>query len=637
MPPSLASSTPAAAPGHSPEQERFARELSLASAGAMTLGDLMERANGWQASGQAERAALLYERWVAASNSPMRHVACFNWGAVLGAMQRYEQAEQAYRTALTMAPGFHHARVNLGHQLEHLGRIDEALDAWREVWEAGCENPAAVPRELQLHAVNNLARCLEQARRLADAEHYMVKSLEFEPHQRDVLQHYVHVRQKQCAWPVYKPVGDVTENQMLMSTSALAMLSASDDPALQLLAASRFVSEKVSASTEQPLHDPLRRPHERLRVGYVSSDFCLHAMGLLIPELLELHDRSRVEVYGFCWSREDGTALRERLIGAMDHHIRLGGLDDLSAARLIASHEIDVLIDLHGLSSGARPAIMGHRPAPVQIGYLGLPATSAVPGVDYMIADRYVMQPEYLPYCTEQPMYVSHCYQVSDRQRKVAKKPRRSDYDLPDDAFVFCSFNNNHKFSEPVFKSWMRILGQVPDSVLWLLADNEPARENMLTCADQHGIDRERLIFAPRVAPDEYLARFALADLFLDTFPYNAGATANDVLWMGTPILTRSGKTYISRMAGSLLTSVGLPELITETVADYERMAVNLGRHPTRCESYRRYLTEHGRQSPLFDVPALVREIEQGYARLAQERWQRAVHAQSTTPQPARA
>ena len=208
---------------------------------------------------------------------------------------------------------------------------------------------------------------------------------------------------------------------------------------------------------------------------------------------------------------------------------------------------------------------------------------------------------------------------MSDRQREVAPLPTRAAYGLPEDAFVFCSFNNTFKFTEDVFRSWMRVLQQVPHSVLWLLADNEWALANMQREADAHGIARERFIMAPRVAPPEYLARFQLADLMLDTFPYNAGTTASDALWMGLPIVTYSGRSYISRMAGSLLTNVGLPDLVTFSLQDYERLAVQLGNTPLRVASYKRYLAEHGRQSKLFDVPGLVKDIEREFERMALE------------------
>lgn len=589
--------------------------LAQARSGRMPLGELLQQAERLSAGGHAEASAALYEQWIDSTESPHRHVACFNWGTVLGALRKPVQAEAAYRQALTLMPAFGQARVNLAHQLEQQGRHDEALAEWKTVYEAGAAGTDALA--LQLHAINNSARLLETLRRFDEAEALMRRSLALQPEQPDVLQHYVHVRQKQCAWPVYDTPGEVTANQLLTATSPLAMLSASDDPALQLMSAQRFVMHKVPKAPAEPLHRQGPRREGKVRIGYLSGDLHMHAVGLLTAELFGLHDRSRFEVTGFCWSTEDGSALRQRIVAGLDHLVPLAGVDDSTAARLIAQRGIDVLVDLQGLTSGARPGILVQRPAPVQVSWLGLPGTSAIPGVDHIVADRYVMPPELLPYCTERPVYLPHCYQVSDRQREVGPKPSRADYQLPQDAFVYCSFNNNFKFSPELFRAWMRTLQAVPNSVLWLLADNAWAQEHMLREADAHGVARERLVFAPRVAPPQYLARFQLADLFLDTFPYNAGTTANDVLWMGTPLLTLSGRSYISRMAGSLLTAVGLPDLITTTLADYEQRAVQLGREPARIASYKRYLAEHGRGSALFDTPRFTRELEDAFERLA--------------------
>lgn len=592
--------------------------LDAARSGTMELAVLMERAQSLQQSGMPEAAGLLYQNWIAGTpTSPYRHVACFNWGTLLGAMQRHAEAENAYRMALTLSPRFAQARLNLGHQLEHLGRMPEALAEWRGVIDdQALDAVGSTELELKLHAMNNSARLLETHKRYAESQALMRRSLELKANQSDVMQHYVHIRQKQCDWPVYQPVGEVTHNQLLCSTSLLAMLSASDDPALQLMAAQRFVHEKVVKTSER-LHAKTAPRSGRIRVGYLSGDLCMHAVGLLTAELYELHDKDRFELFAFDWSRDDGTPLRARILKAMDHHVRLHGVDDRAAAQRIADAGIDVLVDLQGLTNGARPNILAYRPAPIQVGYLGLPATSALPGVDWIIADRFVMPPEYLPYCTEKPIYLPHSYQVSDRQREIGAMPTRAQYGLPEGAFVYCSFNNNHKFSEDMFASWMRIVAAVPHSVLWLLADNEWAKANMLRVAAEHGVSAERLIFAPRAAPPDYLARFQLADLFLDTFPYNAGTTASDCLWMGTPILTRSGRSYISRMAGSLLSAVGLPDLITFSLAEYEQRAVQIGQNPGRAASYKRYLHEQGRSSALFDMPAVVRAIECEFERLA--------------------
>jgi predicted O-linked N-acetylglucosamine transferase (SPINDLY family) len=598
----------------SPALSEADRALALARSGGMGLAELMNQGQALVHSGRAAEAAALYEAWIGHTVSPLLHVACFNWGTVLGALQRPAEAERAYQRALALSPAFHQARLNLGHQIEVQGRPDEAIAQWRQV----ADHPG-VEQDLLLHALNNMARLLETLRRYDESERCMVRSLEQKAAQPDVIQHYVHLRQKKCAWPVYQPVGELTLNQLLTGTSVLAMLGQHDDPALQLLAAQRFVHERTPKPPAVPFHKSGPRRDGKVRIGYLSGDLHMHAVGLLTVEMLELHDRERFEVYAFSWSRNDGTPLRARILNAIDHYVPIAGLDDTTAAQVIAQHGIDILVDLQGLTNGARPAIVGMRPAPLQVSYLGLPGTCALPGVDWILADRFVMPEALQPYMTEKPIYVPHCYQVSDRKRVAGPMPKRSDYGLPEDAFVFCSFNNTFKFTEDVFRSWMRILKQVPNSVLWLLADNEWALENMRREADAHGIARERMILAPRVAPPEYLARFQLADLMLDTFPYNAGTTASDALWMGLPIVTYSGRSYISRMAGSLLTSVGLPDLVTESLADYEKLAVQLGNNPLRVASYKRYLAEQGRASKLFDVPGLVKDIEREFERLALE------------------
>lgn len=592
------------------EAERW---TEAARGGHTALPDLMQQAQSLHAQGMADRAAALYEAWILHTASPLRHVACFNWGTMLSAAGQHEAAEAAYEKALTLDPALAPARLNLGHMLERRGDHTGALANWRAVFDAE-PRPG---QELQLHALNNSARLLETLRRYPQAEALMRRSLELKAAQPDVIQHYVHIRQKQCAWPHDLAVGEVSPNQFLMGTSLLAMMGLSDDPALQLLAAQRFVNEKVPKPPAEPLFKSGPARSGRVRIGYLSGDLHMHAVGLLTPELFELHDRSRFEVFGFCWTPESSQPQRQRILKALDHHVRLGGVDDATAARLITQAGIDVLVDLQGLTSGARPGILVQRPAPVQVSYLGLPGTSAVPGVDWMIADAFVMPAALQPYCTERPLMLPRCYQVSDRQREVAPRPERSRYGLPDDAFVFCSFNNNHKFTREMFACWMRIVAAVPKSVLWLLADNDSARANMLACAAEHGVGPERLVFAPRVSPAEYLARFQLADLMLDTFPFNAGTTASDALWMGLPLVTRAGRTYISRMAGSLLTAVGLPDLVTEDLPGYERLAITLGRNPARVASYRRYLAEHARASALFDVPQIVRDIEAALEPLA--------------------
>jgi predicted O-linked N-acetylglucosamine transferase (SPINDLY family) len=390
------------------------------------------------------------------------------------------------------------------------------------------------------------------------------------------------------------------------------MLSVSDDPRDQLHAAQQFVETKLAKNLPQLTHGQ-SYGHRKLRVGYCSSDFCLHPVSLLTVQLFELHNREAFEVYGFCWSPEDGSATRQRVKQGMDHFFSIHQLSDEEAARLIRSHEIDILVDLQGQTSGARANILGYRPAPIQITYLGLPATTGLPSIDYVIADEFLIPRSEAQFYSEKPLYMPQVYQVSDRKRVQGPRPTRASCGLPEQGFVFCSFNNSYKYTPEVFAVWLSLLRQVPGSVLWLLADNPWAEKNLRQVAESQGFAPERLVFATRVSPENYLARYLVADLFLDTFPFNAGTTANDCLWMGCPLVTYTGRSFGARMAGALLTAAGLPELITYNLADYEALALALANDPARCAALRATLGTVRESGVLFDTPRFVRDLEERF------------------------
>jgi predicted O-linked N-acetylglucosamine transferase (SPINDLY family) len=415
-----------------------------------------------------------------------------------------------------------------------------------------------------------------------------------------VLHHWIHLRQKQCKWPVVDGLPTDLDS-VLAHASPLAMLGMTDDPALQRRAAQKFVEEKVGVF-ERMAPASLRYGHDKIRIGYLSSDLSMHAVSLLTVELFETHDRSRFEVHAFCWSKEDGTAFRERVRNAFDHFHKIGHLDDESAARLIRDLEIDVIVDLQGLTGNARPNIVARGPAPIQIAYLGYPGTTGLPHVDYVVADRFIFPEELQPHFSEKPLYVDTGFQVSDSKRVFGPRPSRAQFGLPDDAFVFCAFNNSHKITQPMFESWLRILKATPQSVLWLLEDNPWGKENLRKAAADQGLDVDRLHFAGRIDPRDYLARFQVADLFLDTTPYNAGTTANDALWACLPILTLSGRTYVSRMAGSLLTSAGLSHFICHSLEDYEARAIKLAIDRKEAASASAALAQRKAQGWLFST-----------------------------------
>lgn len=554
-----------------------------------------------------EEVVLLYREWLAVSQSPLKYIIQFNLGVTLTGLGRLGEAEHVYRDAIFQKPDFAQAWFNLGSVIERQGRGENAIT----IWQSMLDHPLVGPeqnRELFLMVVNSMGRLLEEMREYQRAEEKLRYSLDVEPDQPKVIQHYIHLRQKQCVWPFYPLMANLSKGEMLKSTSPLALLSATDDPGMQLAAAMHFVNDRVNYRVPELATQGYA--HQKIRIGFLSSDFCLHAVSLLTVELFELFDKSRFELYGFCWSREDGSAMRARVQKAMNHFIRINTMSDEEAARCIRSHEIDVLVDLQGLTSGARPDILAWRPAPVQLTYLGFPGPTGLPGIDYVIADRFLIPEDEKPFYSENPLYLPKVFQSCDRQRPIGILPTRAQCGLPEDKFVFCSFNNNYKITPEVFAVWMRILKRVPDSVLWLLADNTWAQHNMIQHAREAGVDESRLLFAPRVAPQDYLARYTAADLFLDAYPFNGGTTANDALWMGLPVLTRSGRTFASRMAGSLLTALELPELITFTIEDYEEKAVQLATHPETYKPIRQKLAEERHASPLFDMPQFVKDFE---------------------------
>jgi predicted O-linked N-acetylglucosamine transferase (SPINDLY family) len=401
--------------------------------------------------------------------------------------------------------------------------------------------------------------------------------LALNPKQPGVIQHWVHIRQKACAWPVYKPLPNITQNEMIMATSPLAMLALTDDPVQQLLTAFAFV-ERTYGFKEEFLSKGREYRHDRLRIGYVSGDLCVHAVGLLLPELLEGHDKSKFEIYGYDFSPEDGTAHRERLKKAFDHLRPIHSLTDRQVAELVLADEIDVLIDLHGLSSGARPGIFALHPAPKQGTYLGFIGTTGMPWFDFVIADRYALPEELTPYFTEKPLYVEGSFIPLTRDETPVRDATRAEFGLPEDAFVMAAFGNVYKITPEMFATWMDILKEIPRAVLWLIDDNPTTTANIRKHAATAKADLNRILFTTRSAHSEYKAKLKLADVFLDNFPYNCGSTTNDAINAGLPLVTRSGKTLVSRMGKSVLSTVGVPKLATETNQEYINTCILLSK-----------------------------------------------------------
>ena len=592
----------------------------LAEQSRLPVTDLLNTVERIRKAGSSPALVVeLYQRWLAHHQSPLSYAVWFNLGVTFADAGEFQLAIDSYQQAIAMQNSFLPARFNLGTALEKLKQPDAAIKVWQDIL---AEAPACLTADPDVHklTLNSLGRLLEIKRQFPEAEAYLKQSLQLNCEQPKVIQHWLHLRQKQCAWPLLGDwPGDCNNpEQALMAASGLSSLALTDDPAQQHSVARRFIETKVKL-TQTRMAEPGDYAHERLRIGYLSGDFCMHPVAFLMVDLFEQHNRQRFEIFGYCWSPEDNSSLRQRVISAMDHFVRIDALDDQAAARRIRNDEIDILIDLQGLTAGFRPNLLAYRPAPVQITYLGFPGTSGHPEVDYIIADEFVIPAEQASHYSEKPLHLPLCFQPSDRKRAVAPPLTRSQYGLPEIGVVFCCFNNNYKITPEIFALWMRILNQVADSTLWLLAANPWARANLLAAAKQHGIDPGRLIFAERVAPPIYLAQYQLADLFLDTFPFNAGTTANDALWQGLPLLTLSGLSFASRMAGSLLHALGLPDMVTSQPEEYVARAIELATQPERLHAIKLKLAAAQKTSPVFDMGRFTRDLEAAYSRVAAE------------------
>jgi predicted O-linked N-acetylglucosamine transferase (SPINDLY family) len=351
----------------------------------------------------------------------------------------------------------------------------------------------------------------------------------------------------------------------------------------------------------------------QITIGYLSADFYEHATAHLISQLLELHDRHRFRIIAYSYGPDDCSPARARLVQAFERFVDIRDESFVQSADRIRKDGVQILVDLKGYTGDARPMILALRPAPIQVSYLGYPATMGTTAIDYIIVDRIVAPPEDQAFFSERLVHMPNCYQVNDSTRAISLPRSRREYDLPDNAFVFCCFNASYKITPKVFSIWTKLLKLIPGSILWLLDSNPHATVNLKREAADRGVDPGRLVFAPHLPYSDHLARFAVADLFLDTFPYNAHTLSSDALWGGCLVLTCSGRTFASRVAASLLHSVGLPELICRSLSDYESLALALARSPERLRRLRERLHAARPSAPVFDVKSFTRNLETAF------------------------
>ena len=530
-----------------------------------------------------------------------------NLCAAQRALRQFEVALASAERALALDARLPEAWLARGNVLAESNRLADALASYTN---------ALALRPADQKALSAKGQVLRMLKRHGEAADCFAQLLALAPDYPEALGALLFARLNACDWTGHAALTLAVEQGSIQGrqvVSPFALLTMSDSPAAQLRCAQTYAAAVLPVPGES-LWKGERYRHPRIRVAYLSADFHEHATAYLMAELFEQHDRTRFEVTGISFGPDDHSPMRQRLLRGFDDFVDVRGLDDAGVARLIREREIDVAVDLKGYTQDSRPAILAWRPAPVQVNYLGYPGSMGVPWIDYIVADRHVIPPGQEGFYAEQVVRLPHCYQVNDAHRpNGAGSLSRTDAGLPAQGFVFCCFNNNFKITPPVFAVWMHLLQQVPGSVLWLLQDNSDAAANLRRATAQAGVDPARLVFAQRAPLAAHLDRHRLADLFLDTWPYGAHTSASDALWCGLPVLTRTGNSFASRVAASLLQAVGLPELVTHSLEGYAALALRLAQDSRQMADIKNRLLAQALRSPLFDGAAFRQSLEQAF------------------------
>lgn len=524
-------------------------------------------------------------------------------GNALFLLGRNDEALSSLDEALKIAPNNIEALIYRGTVLSCIDRPDEAVVTFARIPVA--QNPANLYRRAQLQQRLGLyAAAARDFRRL----------IEISPNALPAWMGLLGCASESCDWPALeeprrKVLAAIDTGQAVYPMEALRY---SSNPAQQLKCAMRYAPRAIQGA-EYTMRKPARPT--RLRIAYVSPDFRMHPLAYLIPQLLECHDRARFEIVGVSLGPPDDSDIRARLIQAFDEFYDLKSSPDDAVATSVRNLDIDIAIDLAGYTEHARPAILARRVAPIQASYLGYCGTSGSRFIDYLVADKIAVPPSNQRFFTEQLVYLPDSFMVADSNQAISEPmPARRECGLPDEGFVFCSFNRNYKILQPVFDVWMRLLHAIDGSVLWLSANLNRGCDNIQRAAKARGIDPQRIVFAPHVkVRADHFARYGVADLFLDTLPYNAHTTACDALFAGLPVLTAMGSAFPGRVAASMLHAIGLSELVAAGIEEYEALALRLARDPARLAAIRNRLIANRRTKPLFDTDRLSRNIEKAY------------------------
>ncbi|WP_130470853.1 tetratricopeptide repeat protein, partial [Candidatus Magnetaquicoccus inordinatus] len=530
-----------------------------------------------------------------------------NVGNVLRDLGRLNEAIEYHQKALSLNPSLYQTHNSLGNVYQEQGQLEQAIACYQKAL-------SIYPNDTD--TLSNLALILTDLNRWDESLTCYQKAAALAPEKVtlhcDVLNQLLHLAEWQDIPARYQQMMQVFHSGR-GEASPFVMLALPCTAPEQRENAERYMRNKYPARADLAAEHP-RRFGERIKVGYFSSDFQNHPVAYLTAELFELHDRSRFEIYAYSFGPDDGREMRRRIMASADHFVDLRPLSHEASAQRIVADGIHILIDLNGFTKHARLQVLAMHPAPIQITWLGYLGTLGAPFIDYLLTDHFITPPGSEPYYTEKLLRLPECFQPNDRQRNIAEiTPTRLQRGLPEQGFLFASFNKVYKINPDIFTVWMNILRRTPGSVLWLVAENQRVESNLRREAAARGVEPTRLYFVPKMALADYLANYRLVDLVLDTHPYNSGTTASNALWAGCPMLTCAGDTFVSRQAGSLLRNVGLSELVCHSMAEYEEVAVKFYHHPEQLLAIRHRLQANLLTSPLFDSPRFTRHLESAY------------------------
>jgi predicted O-linked N-acetylglucosamine transferase (SPINDLY family) len=580
--------------GRLAEAENGYRQILRADAGFFPALHMLGFLKAQQ--GKYDEAITLLNK--AVKKKPSDVAALAHYAAALMAAMRFEEALAAYDRVLAHDPRHFEALYNRGVLLSQKPDFAEALKAL---------DLAANLQPGMAGVHYNRGVVLTGLERNGEALAAYDRALALEPSYVPAQTNRAMAALNLCAWD---RVADITPQQAAAIASPLTCLGLSADKALQRQCAARAVQ---AFAPLRPLWRGEAYRHDRIRLAYISSDFREHAVAFQLAPVVARHDRTRFQTIGISVGPADESSVRARLQHSFDRFHDFASLSNEEIARRLKEMEIDIAIDLGGHTGNSRLEIFAHRFAPVQASWLGYPGTTAADFIDYLVADAIVAPQEDQPFYSEKLLHLPHTFFPTDPERAIGPTPSRAQAGLPEQGFVFCSFNNAWKITRPIFAAWMRLLNQIPGSLLWLKEAAADIRDNLETEAAAHGIAAERLVWAGDAPLADHLARYRAADLFLDTLPYNAHATAADALGAGLPVLTCRGESFAGRVAASLLEAVGLPELITGSIEQYEERALTLARDPAQLAGLREKLARNIAATPLFDADRFTRDLEAAY------------------------